>query len=183
MKNYLKIFLLCSSLFFVFCVSQGMAQNTKGDTIAAPLTDGYNTLLSGLVLVKYNAVTTDYNIVFLSEMGLTICELYSLNNVMEVRNKSQFFKSKAALKTLMEDFGYLLHNTSVKRVKNDGRLKGRNKATYSLDENDIVFIQRKRLINGVKTTLNEYDNGLPQFIQFKHSGIKLNIDLTLIKRK
>ncbi len=193
MRIYLIIFLLLSNLCFSSC-SSAKDFTTDAKEIQQPLTGGNKTALykakmkvfgnffSGLVLFKYNKENNDYNIVLLTEVGLTLCEFYCENNQIEVRKASSLFQSKMAQKTLAEDFGYLIYEIGKIKEVSEGIYKNSDKVKYSLGKEDQVSkIRKRRLINGIIIDLDNYKNGVPSNIKFKHRGIKFNMELSLLK--
>ncbi len=193
MRVFLTIFLLLSSLAFSSCSSTKNLFPVSDD-IQQPLTGGnksalykakmkvFGNFFSGLVLFKYNKENNDYNVVLLTEVGLTLCEFYCVNNQIEVKKASSLFQSKMAQKTLAEDFGYLIYELGVVKEVSDGVFKNADKVKYTLGaENKIEKIRKRRLINGIIVDLENYKQGVPSNVKFKHRGIKFNMELSLLK--
>jgi len=193
MRVFLTIFLLLSSLSFFSC-SSVKDVSTSFTTLQQPLTGGnktalykakmkvYGNFFSGLVLFKYNKDKDDYNVVLLTEVGLTLCEFYSENNQIEVKKASSLFQSKMAQKTLAEDFGYLIHEIGKVKEVSEDIYKNEDKIKFSLDTNKLISkIRKRRLINGIIIDLEDYKNSVPSSIKFKHKGIKFNMELSLLK--
>ncbi len=193
MRVFLTIFLLLSSLTFSSCSSAKDLVSGNKD-IEQPLTGGnksalykakmkvFGNFFSGLVLFKYNKKNNDYNVVLLTEVGLTLCEFYCVDNQIEVRKASSLFQSKMAQKTLAEDFGYLLYELGAVKEVTEGVYKNADKIKYTLGaENKVERIRKRRLINGIIVDLENYKQGVPSNIKFKHRGIKFNMELSLLK--
>ncbi|MCW3806054.1 hypothetical protein [Plebeiibacterium marinum] len=193
MKIYLTIFFLLSNLLCHSINISKEGQSTSSE-IEQPLLRGHKTALykakmqvfgkvfSGLVLFKYNQSQKDYNIVLLTEVGITLCEFYCVDNNIVVKKASSLFQSKMAQKTLSEDFSYLIYNVGkVKKVAN-GKYKNLQKIRYTLDvDGELEQIRKRRLINGVIVNLEDYSKGVPSGIHFKHRGIKFDMKLSLLK--
>eukprot|EP01155_Anaeramoeba_flamelloides_P010077 Anaeramoba_flamelloidesa2774_11.p1 GENE.a2774_11~~a2774_11.p1 ORF type:complete len:196 (+),score=1.47 a2774_11:163-750(+) len=193
MRVFLTIFLLLSSLAFSSCSSTKDLFPVSED-IQQPLTGGnksalykakmkvFGNFFSGLVLFKYNKENNDYNVVLLTEVGLTLCEFYCVNNQIEVKKASSLFQSKMAQKTLAEDFGYLIYELGAVKEISDGVFKNADKVKYTLGaEKKIEKIRKRRLINGIIVDLENYKQGVPSNVKFKHRGIKFNMELSLLK--
>lgn len=191
MKSFLIIFLVLSSTVLSSCSS---TKSYIDHPIKAPLVGDNQSVLykvgievfgdffSGLVLFKYNEDQQDFNIVLLSEVGLTLCEFYSNGQTMEVRKASSLFSSKAAQRTLAEDFSYLLHQPGLSKQVADYEYKNTDKVRYTIDTHSAPSeIRKKRLINGVKVDLGEYKDRVPSQINFRHRGINFKMKLTLLK--
>ncbi len=193
MRVFLIIFLLLSSLSFFSCSSAKGFSSTDSD-IQQPLTGGnksalykakmkvYGNFFSGLVLFKYNKDKDDYNVVLLTEVGLTLCEFYSKDNQIVVKKASSLFQSKMAQKTLAEDFGYLINELGKVKEVSENIFKNEDKVRFSVDSNKkISNIRKRRLINGIIIDLENYKQSVPSSIKFKHRGIKFNMELSLLK--
>ncbi len=193
MKVYLIISLLLISLCFSSC-SSTKNFNSEVKDILQPLTGGnksalykvrikvFDNFFSGLVLFKYNKDRNDYNIVLFTEVGLTLCEFYFVNNQMEIKKASSLFQSKIAQKTLAEDFGYLICETGELKQVSDDVFINSEKIRYTISAEDQVNrIRKRRLINGIEIDLENYSQGVPSSIKFNHHGIKFNMELSLLK--
>lgn len=194
MRYCLIVFLLVSSVLLSSC-STSKELTTESISIDAPLAainktalykvsiKVYGDFFSGLVLFKYNADKHDYNIVFLTEVGLTLCEFYWVNDSIEVRNASSLFQSKMAQKTIAQDFGLLLNNPGVLKQQSEFEYKNKDKIEYTVNPQMIPLkIKKKQLINGVVVDLHNYTNGVPERIEFKHRGVKFSMSLNLLKQ-
>lgn len=193
MRNYLIIFFLLSSLVFSSC-SSIKNSNYKNHSIVSPIKRENKTTLykanikvfgnffSGLVLFKYNKPTNDFNVVLLTEMGLTLCEFYHKDNKMIIKKASSLFQSKMAQNVLLEDFSYLLQEINDVKRLSDTEFKSKEKVRYKINENNQpIYIRKRRLINGVLVDVDSYKTGVPALINFKHKGIKFNMKLSLLK--
>ncbi|MCW3785557.1 hypothetical protein [Plebeiibacterium sediminum] len=193
MRVFLTIFLLLSSITFSSCSSAKKFAPANKE-IQQPLTGGnksalykakmkvFGNFFSGLVLFKYNKENNDYNVVLLTEVGLTLCEFYCVNNQIEVKKASSLFQSKMAQKTLAEDFGYLIYELGAVKKVAEGVYKNSDKVKYTLGtEAKVQRIRKRRLINGIIVDLEKYKQGVPSSIKFKHRGIKFNMELSLLK--
>ncbi len=194
-KTKLSIVLLS----VVCCISFFSCSSAKGfssadSDIQQPLTGGntsalykakmkvYGNFFSGLVLFKYNKDKDDYNVVLLTEVGLTLCEFYSKDNQIIVKKASSLFQSKMAQKTLAEDFGYLINELGKVKEVSENIYKNEDKVRFSVDPNKkINSIRKRRLINGIIIDLENYKQSVPSSIKFKHRGIKFNMELSLLK--
>ncbi len=194
MRYCLIAFLLASSILLSSCSTSKQLSN-QSNAIASPLAGlsktalykvnikVYGDFFSGLVLFKYNADKHDYNIVFLTEVGLTLCEFYWVNNSIEVRNASSLFQSKMAQKTIAQDFGLLLNHPEVRKQLSELEYKNNDNVRYTVnDQMKPLKIKKKQLINGVVVNLPSYKNGVPEHIEFKHRGIKFSMSLSLLKQ-
>jgi len=187
------ICLLLSSVFFHSCSSSKTSSYHKSE-LTAPLLGEHNTALykasinvfgnyfSGLVLLKHNAEKDDYNIVMLSEVGLTICEFYSHDNEIVLRKASSLFKSKKAQSVLAEDLSFLVDEISEVKAKSDSRYKSNSGIIYSTNsDGQVNQIRKRRLVNGVRIDFEDYKKGIPTNIYFKNKGIGFSMKLKLIK--
>ena len=64
---------------------------------------------------------------------------------------------------------------------------------FNIDEYKLLFslftyknkkisnIKKCRFINGIRVNFNDYQNGIPKQIEFKHSGIRFKMNLNLLK--
>lgn len=193
MRFFLIVFLLASSFVYTSCSS---VKDTAylNETIKSPLLGEKTTALykvnikvfgeffSGLILFKYNEKEQAYNIVLLTEVGLTLCEFYSVNDIIEVKSASSLFQSKMAQKILAEDFSYLLHHPGKLKQVSQWEYVNKNRVRYvQNNKSELCQIRKKRMMNGVIVDLNDYNKGVPNNISFKHRGIKFNMKLKLLK--
>lgn len=193
MRFFLIVFLLASSFVYTSCSS---VKDTAylNETIKSPLLGGNTSALykanikvfgkffSGLILFKYNKKEQACNIVLLTEVGLTLCEFYSVNDMMEVKSASSLFQSKMAQQTLADDFSYLLHHPGGLKQVSQWQYINKNRVRYfQNNKSELCQIRKKRLVNGVMINLNNYKQGVPNDINFKHRGIKFNMKLKLLK--
>ncbi len=166
----------------------------RSHELSSPLPGNYTTALykakievfgsffSGLILFKYNVDSNDYNIVLLSEVGLTICEFYSVNNTIEVRKASSLFQSKKAQGILAEDLALLIDRIPLIKTKSESTYKSNKGILYSTSSDDhIQQIRKRRLINGIQVELENYNKGIPAQVHFKNKGIGFSMKLKLIK--
>ncbi len=208
MIRFLKIFLLLSSiLVLTSCGSVNNADLNKSigqNIINAPLNSGYNTLLykakvklysktySGLFLFKHSPKTKIHNVVFLSEVGLTLFELKYENNSFEVVKMSAIFKNDKAAVALMSDLEMVIcdiyEKENVKLVDGEDSKSLKKTRKRSLNyyiynsNNEIYKIKKNGLLKGLDIELQQYENQIPKSIIFNHKNIKLNINLSLLKR-
>ncbi len=138
---------------------------------------------SGLALFKKADENQSYNIVLMSELGLTLCEFYATSDNIEVRKASAMFQSDMAIKVLKEDFGYLIKPIVTKRDKKNHQIKTTDKSIYTIEDNKVTAIKKRRLINGVKVGLSYDDKEVPSEVSYKHSGVKFKMNLKLVKLK
>ncbi len=193
LQNWLRNSLIIILLAFGF-----QRANAQSKSIETPLLQGHKSALykvnidvfgnhfSGLALFKADDKTEgqNYNVVLLSELGLTLCEFYATPESMEVRKASSMFQNEMALKVLKQDFGYLIMPIQVKRVKKKQAVKTKDKSIYTLNAEDkVIAIKKRRIINGVKVGLNYNTEEVPAEVAYKHSGIKFKMNLKLVKLK
>lgn len=193
MRLYLTAFLLVSSVVFLSC-STVKKSTYSNYSIESPLPGGttsalykanikvFGNFFSGLVYFKCNSDENDCNIVLLSEVGLTLCDFYSANDSIRVTSASSLFSNKKAQQILAEDFGYLLHSPGLLKQLSEYNYKNEDNIQYTIkNTSEIQQIRKKRIVNGVVVDLDNYNDGVPCNINFKHRGINLNMKLTLLK--
>jgi len=195
MRFFLITFFLANSILFTACSAQ---KNTayNNTSVSQPLLHGNTSALykvsikvfgdnfSGLLLFKHNTKEEAYNIVLLTEVGITLCEFYSQGDSMEVRNASSLFQSEMAQKVLAEDFSYLLHSPGAVKQLSEQKFKNREGIKYTMqNESELMQIRKKRFINGVIIDMEDYKEGIPSNIHIKHRGIKFSMNLKLLKVK
>lgn len=208
MKKYLIVFLLLSSEFlFVSCsLSNKLHKNVKICEQSVLGVD-YNSILfktniqvfknniSGLVLLKKTEQDSSVHVVFMSEFGLTLLDMKYKNDNFEVFSSKEFFTNERMINLLKNDFRVILQDFKYiddYRIKNinDGekKLKFSHMSdkfsyfykpefyVYKINKSNLLF---KTLI--VQITRNSSNQ--PSNIQMKHVGLKLLINLELIKLK
>lgn len=145
--------------------------------------DVFGNYFSGLLLIKKDKSGEGQNIVFLSEVGITICEYFRNGNNIELRNASALFQNKNAQKLLAEDFGMLLFDPLGLKVKRKNSYKSKEGYRYFLNvSGKINRIRKCRLINSIDVTFVNEGGGVPSTILFKHKGIKFKMNLKLLKQ-
>ncbi|MCU4173557.1 hypothetical protein [Carboxylicivirga sp. N1Y90] len=195
MRNWLLILLLASSICLsTYVCSQNATDKYKQLHIQPPLMadaasalykvniEVFGNFFSGLLLIKAEKEGKGHHIVLLSEVGLTICEYFTNGELMELKNASSLFQSKSAQKLLAQDFSLLLHTLPLLKQKKANVYKSRSGYKYTTyDDKKISNIKKCRLINGIRVNFNNYQNGIPKQIEFKHSGIRFKMNLKLLK--
>jgi len=208
MRRFLTIFLLLNSvLLTTSCSHKNTAILDKTivhKEINAPLSSGYNTLLykakvklyskvySGLFLFKHSPKTKVHNIVFLSEIGLTLFELKYENNSFEIVKMSAIFKNDKAVKALMNDLELVIcdirNKQNLKLIdsadsKSLKKTRKRSIIYYIYNSNNEVYkIKKNGLLKGLVVDLQQFESKIPKVIIFNHKYIKLNVELSLLKR-
>ncbi len=205
MKKFLKIFLLLNSLSIISCSpGKGFVKTHKEVEIKSRLSENYQQALyktniffykkqySGLLLFKYEQDKKEHSVVLLSELGLSILELkYQSGEFKMVKHKS-FFNKKAAIETLKSDIELLIEQIPIKEQTfyeaEDSSLivkrKNKKKEIFYINKENDVFKIRKRqnMFMSVNMDLNDYSANIPKEIIIKHHGIKLKLELRLIKQ-
>ncbi len=205
MKKFLKIFLLLNSLSVIACSpGKGFVETQKEVEVKSRLSKNYKQALyktniffykkqySGLLLFKYEQEKDEYSVVLLSELGLSILELkYQSGEFKMVKHKS-FFNKKAAIETLKSDIELLIEQIPMKEqtcyAAKDSSLivQRRNKKKevfYINKENEVFKIRKKQnMFMSVNMDLNDYSTNIPKEMIIKHHGIKLKLELRLIKQ-
>ncbi|MCG8581704.1 MAG: hypothetical protein MI866_17400 [Bacteroidales bacterium] len=141
----------------------------------------FGKFFSGLLLIKTDREQKGHNIVLMSEVGLTLCEYYSSDNVIELKKASSLFQSEMAQKVLAEDFSLLVNHVTSLKPRKKNVYKSEAGYLYQLNEaGEITGIRKRRLINGIRAELKDY-KAIPEVIEYKHSGIRFSMSLKLLK--
>ncbi|MEI7596282.1 MAG: hypothetical protein WCK02_11080 [Bacteroidota bacterium] len=155
----------------------------------------YKKYFSGLFLVKYIPKDSSYHIVFLSEVGLNLLDLEYKNNNMNVISCQDFLNKKAILNTIKNDFLllFLEQNQNRKIIlyennNNDEQVlkysyKWRKFYYFCKNQNEIYRIYRKHFLFGsVNVLITKNQDKIIDEINFKHKGIKLNMNLVRLNK-
>ncbi len=204
MKKFLKIFLLLNSLYIIACSpGKNFVKTKKEVEVKSRLCENYHQALyktnitfykkhySGLLFFNYKQDKEEYSIVLLSELGLSIIELkYQSNEFKLVKHKS-FFNKKAAIETLKSDIELLIEKIPQKEytcfMASDSSLivkRNNNKKElfYLNNKGEVGRIKKKQnMLMSVNILFNDYSQGVPKEIIINHRGIKLKLELRLIK--
>jgi len=194
MKYYPKALLVVISYWILFFFpSQSFASDsdlekldgvlsTKNEKILYKVDiDAMKNHFSGLLLIKKGSENETFHIVFLSEVGLNLCEFLSDGKSMKLVQASSIFQSKSAQKILAEDFSMLIHPMIIKTHKKN-RIKTQSDIiVYTNNDGTVLKMKKRRLINGIRMFLTDYENSVPKNIAIKHVGINFKLKLSLLK--
>jgi len=206
----------------IFIVSFHPLYGACEDSIyVAPLRVEYNTLLykmkinfgkhffSGLMVVNKsvgegeNYNDPDYNIVFMSEIGLNIMEYKYSNGKMKLVKHTALFDKRIVYNMMMKYCILLIQdvnrNKLEEKIKNHGYLVKtklsktcgvRGKSYYLYDgihDDSLVSVNEARKIYTrglfpMNYTLEYNEDHIPDYIMFSQNFWKLNIEVRLLKQ-
>lgn len=195
MRTWLLVLFLATSVLLAPCLQcQNATSRYKLQQIDPPLLaeaasalykvniEVFGNFFSGLLLLKPDKEAKGYHVVLLTEVGLTLCEYYTDGNNMELKSASSLFQQASAQKLLAHDFSLLLHQLPLLKQKKENIYKSKSGYKYTVnDKQQLVYIRKCRLINGIRVKLFDFQNGIPKHIEFKHSGIRYKMNLKLLK--
>lgn len=191
------IFLLTFSSFTLFSQETGKVYSEKN-----MLASGYNSVLykakihiysrniSALYLFKnIDASSQNYNIVLLSEVGLTLVHLdYDrIADEFEVKFCSPIFQRKSILKAIQSDIKMLIVGVNNNEVtaNTHSNQKIRSKGIKYFYESKTKTITRAKrrysLLFSSEAKAKDYQTKVPSQINIQHKGVKFDISMTLIK--
>ncbi|NJO89813.1 MAG: hypothetical protein HC831_13350 [Chloroflexia bacterium] len=205
MRKFQKIFLSLISLSLIACSTEkDLVRTEKKVEVKSRLSENYKQALyktniffykkqySGLLLFIYEPEKEEHSVVLLSELGLNILELkYQSGEFKMVKHKS-FFNKNAAIETLKSDIELLIEQIPIKKqtcyLAMDSSLivkrKDEKKELFYINmENEVFKIRKKQnMFMSVNMDLNDYNTNIPKEIIIQHKGIKLKLELRLIKQ-
>lgn len=197
-QYFLILFLLLSSSVTTYsqaadalnCISKNLLSTDYSSAMYKVNVDVYDQHLSGIVVIK-NEGSSDqhYQVVFLSEVGLTLVHFdYDRSkDKMELVSRAGFLDNKRLIAVLKADFTMLIRGLScqksleTKREKKRIREKG---IRYLYDTNCSCIVSAKRwygIFFSSELTATAYVHSVPMQLQIKHKGIKLSMQMDLIK--
>jgi len=211
MRLFKIIFLLLSSLFFIAACSPiggfhkvDLSKAPKSVSVIDTLSEKtvfkagisvYDNYFSGLFLFKPIKADSSYRIVFMSEVGLNLLDMVYKNDTMTVLSCNDFLNKKIILNTMKKDFAQLFMKYTIKKRfkvyanENDSvqvvkfSYKWKKFYYFCHNQNDIFRIYRKSKIFGsVNMNVDKNKNLGIDGINFKHRGIKLEINLVRINK-
>jgi len=148
---------------------------------------------SGLLLVRENA-DSSFRIAFVTEVGMKIFEFEFFprkKDAFHVVSILSYLDRGIILKTLRRDFESLFMGfTAFKKPKIKSLGKASFTQRYCYEGKRIYFVQGKQILSMTRSkflsTKEEIhftygDNAFPQLINIHHLGVKLDIEMKLIK--
>lgn len=166
--------------------------STTKSTIFKAKLNVYDTYISGLFLIKYMQRDSAIHIVYLSEVGLNLFDFKYKDGIFTVVNCQEFLNKKIIIQTLMNDFSLLFFELSnqkkykIYQNENDSTLaiKYRNKWNnfyyFCTNNSTINRIYRKSYLFGSVNVMISYKDLILETINFKHTGIKYEMNLVRI---
>jgi hypothetical protein len=157
----------------------------------------YGKDFSGLLVTKQMR-PADYRVIFTTELGMKLFDFEFADTSFTLHYCVPQFNRPALLKTIQHDMEILLMNqldsaqvsyfTDKQNRYTIGKITSGNFSNYYFFDkkgtgNQLAKIEHaKRQLKKTTFTLDDYREDIPSHIQIQHHDIKLNIELTLLKK-
>ncbi len=203
----MKIFriIILFSLSFLSVLSVQADEKKEFPNFKAPLSENYSTALyqgkisfgkrklSGLFVFKYDKSNEVYNIVVMSELGMSLLKYKCENNKIELLESAPFFQNKKMKKLIAKYFMILVQNlsentTKIKKKKEGWLVKTHLKKTTGVKGKVFYYYKNNGALTRIYTKEMlplhfAIEEGTPinRKIDFSQRLLGLSINLKLLK--